>query len=72
MRILKRDNGDFLIYVYFYNPLSVEVIDVPEKLELELIKLQYDSFPCSSFNQEGLITFYASLPVSEFCELHKL
>jgi hypothetical protein len=46
------------MYISFQNPFSVEVSDTSENLELELIELLYDSFLCSSFNQEGLITFY--------------
>jgi len=34
--------------------------------------MQYDSFLFSSFNQEDLITFYASVPVPRFSELRKL
>jgi len=34
------------------NPLSVEVSDAPEKLQLELIGLQYDSILRSSFNKK--------------------
>jgi hypothetical protein len=46
------------------NPFSVEISDAPEKLQLELTEVQYDSILHSSFNQEALINFYASLPVS--------
>jgi len=48
---------------------SVQVIDAPEKLQLGLIELQYNSIMLISFNQEALIT-YASLPISQFSELH--
>jgi hypothetical protein len=41
-------------------------------LQLESTELQYDSILHSSFNQEFLIAFYASLPVSQFSELLKL
>jgi hypothetical protein len=56
----------------FENPFSIDVSDALEKLQLELTELQYDTILCSSFNQEALITFYASLPVSRFSELWKL
>jgi hypothetical protein len=56
----------------FENPFSVEVSDAPEKLQLELTKLQYDSILHSSFNHEALITSFASLPVSRLSELCKL
>jgi hypothetical protein len=59
------------IYI-FENPFPIEVSDAQEKLQLELIEPQYDSIFHSSFNQEALITFYASLPVSRFSELCKL
>jgi hypothetical protein len=52
----------------FENPFSIDVRDAPEKFQLELI----DSILYNSFNQEALITFYASLPVSWFSELCKL
>jgi hypothetical protein len=45
----------------FENPFSAEVSDAPQKLQLELIELQYDSILHSSFNQEALIF---CLPVS--------
>jgi hypothetical protein len=51
------------------NPISVEISDIPEKMQLELIELQYDSILCSSFNQEASITLYVSLPVFRFFEL---
>jgi hypothetical protein len=44
----------------FEDPFSVML---PEKLQLELSELQYDSILRSSFNQEALITLYAFLPV---------
>jgi hypothetical protein len=47
----------------FENPFSIEASVSAEKLPLELIQLQYDSI-LRGFNQEALITFYASLPVS--------
>jgi hypothetical protein len=53
----------------FENPFSVEVSDAREKLQVELTELQYDSILHSSFNQETLIIFYASLPVSQFSKL---
>jgi hypothetical protein len=43
-----------------------------KKLLLEMIELQYDSILHSSFNQEAVITFDSSLPVSQFSQLHKL
>jgi hypothetical protein len=55
----------------FENPFSIEVSNTPEKLQSELIELQYDSILYSSFNQEALIMFYASLAVSQFSELRK-
>jgi hypothetical protein len=45
----------------FENPFSIEVSDAPEKLQLELNELQYNSILHSSFNQEALITFFDSL-----------
>jgi hypothetical protein len=56
----------------FGNPFSLEVSDAPEKLQFELIELQYDSFMRNSFNQEALTFLHASLPVSRFSELRKL
>jgi len=38
------------------SPFSVEVSNAPEKLQLELTELQYDSIFHSNFNQEALIT----------------
>jgi hypothetical protein len=55
----------------FENPLSVEVSDAPEKLQHDLTEL-HGSVLQSSLKQETLVTFYASLPVSHFSELHKL
>jgi len=46
--------------------------DAPEKSQPEWTELQYNPILCRSFNQETLITFYASLPLSRFSELHKL
>jgi hypothetical protein len=51
------------IYVSLKNHSPLKSCDVPEKLQLELIELQYNSILHSSFNQEASITFYASLPV---------
>jgi hypothetical protein len=48
----------------FQNPSSVEVGDALEKLKLELNELQHDSILRSSFNQEVVTIFYASMPVS--------
>jgi len=39
----------------FERPFSVGILDVPEKLQLELTELQCDSNLRSSFNQEDLI-----------------
>jgi hypothetical protein len=55
----------------FENPFSVEVSDTLEKMQLELIELQCNSILYSNFNQEALITFYASLRISWFFELPK-
>jgi hypothetical protein len=44
----------------------VVISDEPEKLQLQLTELQYDSILRSSFKQEAWITFYAALPVSWF------
>jgi hypothetical protein len=54
------------------NPFSVEVSDVTEQLQLELTELQYDWILLGSSNQEALITFYASSPVSRSSDLCKL
>jgi hypothetical protein len=65
----------FISMVQIYislKPVLREVSDAPEKLQIELIELQYDSILHSSFNQEALITFYASLPVSQSSQFHKL
>jgi hypothetical protein len=52
--------------------VSKFVSDAPEKLQLELIELQYDSILLRSFKWKVLITFYASLAASWFSELYKL
>jgi hypothetical protein len=49
----------------------VRVCNAPEKLQPELTELQYDSILYSSFNQEALITFYDTLPVSQYFQFHK-
>jgi predicted PolB exonuclease-like 3'-5' exonuclease len=57
----------------FDNPSPLKSQMLQKKLKLELIKLQqHDSTLLSSFNQEALITFYASLPLSRFSDLRKL
>jgi hypothetical protein len=40
--------------------------------QIELTEQQYDSIPHSSFEQEALLTFHASLTVSQFSDLLKL
>jgi hypothetical protein len=45
----------------FENQFSVEVCGASEIFQLELLELLYDSNLPGSFNQEALITFYASL-----------
>jgi hypothetical protein len=50
----------------FENPFSAEVCDAPEKFQREFTELQYDLVLSSDFNQEALIIFYVSLPVSPF------
>jgi hypothetical protein len=57
---------------YDLGTVSKFVSDAPEKYELELIELQYDSILRGIFNQEALITFYVYLPVSRFSVLPKL
>jgi thymidylate synthase len=47
----------------FENQFSVKGSGTPEKLLPELIELQHVSILHSRFNQDVLITFYASLPV---------
>jgi hypothetical protein len=54
------------------DPFLVEISDTPEKLQFEVTELQYDTVLRSSFNQEALVTFCASLPVSRFAMLCKL
>jgi hypothetical protein len=49
--------NNFRGHAIFQNPFSVEVSDASEKLNLQLIELQYDSILHCSFNQEALITF---------------
>jgi hypothetical protein len=67
--VLRRHATDKCV---FENQFSVEESRPPEKLQLELLELQYDSILRSSFNQEALLTFYASLPVSRLSEFRKL
>jgi len=57
--------------VSFCHTLSspAEDSNAPEKLQLVLNELWYDSILHSSFNQKALITFHASLPVSQLSEL---
>jgi hypothetical protein len=53
----------------FENPFSIEVNDTPEKLQVEMVELQYHSILHSSFKQEASIAVCAPLPVSQFPEL---
>jgi hypothetical protein len=51
---------------FFKNLFSIQVSVAPEKLQLKLVELRYDSILYSSFKQEASITLYASLPVPQF------
>jgi hypothetical protein len=55
----------YLSYVTKAYPLclSIEHIDASQKLQLYLMEVKWDSFLLSSFNQEILLTLYASVTV---------